>query len=42
LWTTLDPLAAVSFGPITLIALGVFQVGRGFRPPPRTDFHGVW
>jgi hypothetical protein len=42
LWTSLDPLAAVSFSPIVLIALGGFQVVRGFRPPPRTDFHGVW
>ena len=42
LWTTLDPLAAFSLSPIVLIALGVFQVWRGFRPPPRTDFYSAW
>jgi hypothetical protein len=42
LWTTLDPLSTFTLGPIILIVLGVFQVVRGFRPPPRADFHGVW
>lgn len=42
LWTTLDPLSGFSFGPIVLIVLGVFQVWRGFRPPPRTDFYAAW
>ena len=42
LWTTLDPLSGFSFGPIVLIVLGVFQVWRGFRPPPRTDFYAMW
>jgi hypothetical protein len=42
LWTTLDPLSGFSLGPIALIALGVFQVVRGFRPPPRTDFYASW
>ena len=42
LWITLDPLSTFTLGPIVLIVLGVFQVVRGLRPPPRTDFHGVW
>ena len=42
LWTTLDPLSGFSLGPIALVALGVFQVWRGFRPPPRTDFYAAW
>jgi hypothetical protein len=42
LWTTLDPLSGITFGPIALIVLGVFQIGRGFRPPPRTDFYGAY
>lgn len=41
LWTTLNPIAGFSAGPIVLIALGVFQVWRGFRPPPRTDFYAA-
>ena len=41
LWTTLDPLSEFTLGPIVLIALGVFQVWRGFRPPPRTDFYAT-
>ncbi len=39
LWATLNPLSGVTFGPIVLIVLGVFQVWRGFHPPPRTDFY---
>ncbi len=42
LWAILDPLSGFSLGPIVPIALGVFQVVRGLRPPPRTDFYGVW
>jgi hypothetical protein len=42
LWPALDPLAGFNLGPIALIVLGVFQVVRGFRPPPRTDFYGTW
>ncbi|HTP08087.1 MAG TPA: DUF5668 domain-containing protein [Anaerolineae bacterium] len=42
LWTTLDPLAGFSLSPIVLIVLGLFQVWRGFRPPPRTDFYAAW
>jgi len=42
LWTTLDPLSGIAFGPIVLIVLGVFQVWRGFRPPPRTDFYTTY
>jgi len=42
LWTTLDPLSGSALGPIVLIVLGVFQVWRGFRPPPRTDFYATW
>ena len=41
LWTTLDPLSGFTFGPIVLIVLGVFQVWRGFRPPPRADFYAA-
>jgi len=41
LWTTLDPLSGFTFGPIVLIVLGMFQVWRGFRPPPRTDFYAA-
>ncbi len=41
LWTTLDPLSGSVVGPIVLIALGAFQVWRGFRPPPRTDFYAT-
>ncbi len=41
LWTTLDPFSGITLGPIALIVLGVFQVWRGFRPPPRTDFYGT-
>ncbi len=41
LWTTLDPLSEFTLGPIVLIVLGVFQVWRGFRPPPRTDFYAA-
>ncbi len=41
LWTTLDPNSGITAGPIVLIALGVFQVWRSFRPPPRTDFYGI-
>ncbi len=41
LWTTLDASAGFTFGPIVLIVLGVFQVWRGFRPPPRTDFYAT-
>ena len=41
LWTTLDPLSGFTFGPIALIVLGAFQVWRGFRPPPRTDFYAA-
>ncbi|HSD83501.1 MAG TPA: DUF5668 domain-containing protein, partial [Anaerolineae bacterium] len=26
LWTTLDPLSGITFGPIVLIVLGVFQI----------------
>ena len=39
LWTTVDELSGFTFSPIVLIVLGVFQVWRGFRPPPRTDFY---
>jgi hypothetical protein len=42
LWTTLDPLSGFTLGPIALIVLGVFQVWRGFRPPPRTDFYATY
>jgi uncharacterized membrane protein HdeD (DUF308 family) len=42
LWSTLDPLSGFSLGPLVLIVLGVFQVWRGFRPPPRTDFYATW
>ena len=42
LWTTFDELAGFTFSPIVLIVLGVFQVWRGFRPPPRTDFYATW
>lgn len=42
LWTTLDPDSRFSLGPIVLIVLGVFQVWRGFRPPPPTDFYAMW
>ena len=38
LWTTLNPSSGITVGPIVLIALGVFQIGRSFRAPPRTDF----
>jgi hypothetical protein len=41
LWTTLDPFATLTVGPLVLIALGAFQVWRGFRPPPRTDFYAT-
>ena len=42
LWTTLDPLSGITLGPIVLIVLGVFQIWRGFRPPPRTDFYASY
>ena len=42
LWTTLDPLSGITFGPLVLIVLGVFQIWRGFRPPPRTDFYATY
>ena len=42
LWTTLNELAGLTFSPIVLIVLGVFQVWRGFHPPPRTDFYATW
>ena len=42
LWATLDPLSSFSLAPLALIVLGVFQVWRGFRPPPRTDFYATW
>ena len=38
LWAALDPTAGITFGPIVLIVLGGFQVGRSFAPPPRSDF----
>jgi hypothetical protein len=41
LWITLDPLSGFNLAPIVLIVLGVFQVWRGFRPPPRTDFYAA-
>ncbi len=41
LWTTLNPLSGITIGPFTLIGLGAFQVWRGFRPPPRTDFYAT-
>ena len=41
LWTTLDPLSTLAIGPLVLIGLGAFQVWRGFRPPPRTDFYAA-
>ena len=41
LWTTLDPPSGFTLGPIVLVALGVFQIVRGFQPPPRTDFYGT-
>jgi hypothetical protein len=41
LWTTLDPLSEFRLGPIVLIVLGGYQVWRGFRPPPRTDFYAA-
>ena len=41
LWTTLDVPSGFTFSPIVLIVLGVFQVWRGFRPPPRTDFYAT-
>jgi hypothetical protein len=42
LWSTLDPVSGFSLGPLVLIVLGVLQVWRGFRPPPRTDFYATW
>jgi len=42
LWTTLDPLSGIPLSPIVLIVLGVFQIWRGFRPPPRTDFYASY
>jgi uncharacterized membrane protein HdeD (DUF308 family) len=42
LWTTLDPFSGITLGPIALIVLGVFQIWRGFRPPPRTDFYATY
>jgi hypothetical protein len=42
LWTTLDPLSGFTLGPIALIVLGVYQIWRGFRPPPRTDFYATY
>jgi hypothetical protein len=42
LWITLDPLSGFHLGPIALIVLGAFQVWRGFRPPPRSDFYTTW
>ena len=42
LWTTFNELAGFAFSPIVLIVFGVFQVWRGFRHPPRTDFYATW
>jgi len=41
LWVTHNPLSGITVGPIVLVALGVFQMWRSFRPPPRTDFYGT-
>jgi hypothetical protein len=40
-WVTLHPLSGITAGPIVLLALGVFQVWRSFRPPPRSDFYAT-
>jgi hypothetical protein len=42
LWATLNAVSGSSLGPIVLIVLGMYQVWRGFRPPPRTDFYTTW
>ena len=41
LWAISNPASGITFGPIVLIALGVFQVWRSFAPPPRSDFYGA-
>jgi hypothetical protein len=38
MWINFNLNSGVLFGPLVLIVLGVFQVWRSFRPPPRTDF----
>ncbi len=38
LWANFDPTLDITIGPIVLLALGVWQMGRGFVPPPRSDF----
>jgi uncharacterized membrane protein HdeD (DUF308 family) len=40
LWANLDAASGVTIGPIVLAALGVLQLVRSFRPPPRHDFYG--
>jgi hypothetical protein len=41
LWVTHNPSSGITAGPMVLVALGVFQMWRSFRPPPRTDFYGT-
>ena len=41
LWANLDAASGVTIGPIVLAALGVLQIVRSFRPPPRQDFYGT-
>ncbi len=40
LWITHNPQLGITAGPIVLVALGVYQIWRSLRPPPRTDFYG--
>ena len=41
LWANLTAVAGITFGPIVLAALGVLQIFRSIRPPPRQDFYGA-